>query len=226
MSYLWNKFNIKTFAAETIVYCDGEYNPELSTIRPCDISKNYDLPIHIIYIGKIAGEKTLDIDITAKNQKLFLSVDIENKLPAFLNIFIKNTGENSEIRSHILLTNYSDLVFKCNAEHLAENTGVLVQTKIIGMENSNSQLSGLAIIDKNANNSISDIKFSGLLDKTARVKFVPKQKIQSVPISAEHSAYIFHGTAGQIDYLRSAGLSGNEVDSVLKEAFIKDFNLF
>ncbi len=226
MSYLWNKFNIKTFPAETIVYCDGEYNPELSTIRPCDISKNYDLPIHIIYIGKIAGEKTLDIDITAKNQKLFLSVDIENKLPAFLNIFIKNTGENSEIRSHILLTNYSDLVFKCNAEHLAENTGVLVQTKIIGMENSNSQLSGLAIIDKNANNSISDIKFSGLLDKTARVKFVPKQKIQSVPISAEHSAYIFHGTSGQIDYLRSAGLSGNEVDSVLKEAFIKDFNLF
>ena len=94
------------------------------------------------------------------------------------------------------------------------------------MKNSFSKLSGLAIIDKNAENSVSDIKFSGLLDKTARVKFAPKQKIQSVPISAEHSAYIFKSQDNQIEYLRSAGLSGTEIDNVLKEAFIKDFNLF
>ena len=226
MSYLWNKFNIKTFPAETIVYCDGEYNSELSTIKPCDISKNYDLPIHIIYVGEISGEKTLDINISNENQHVFLTVDIKNKFPAFLNIFIKNTGKNSDLRGHVLLTNYSQLVFKCNAEHFAENTGIFVQTKIIGMKNSQSNLSGLAIIDKNAGDSISDIKFSGLLDKTARVKFTPQQKIQSVPLSAEHSAFVFHGTNEQIQYLRSVGLSGNEITNVLKEAFIKDFNLF
>ncbi|MCR4917805.1 MAG: SufD family Fe-S cluster assembly protein [Alphaproteobacteria bacterium] len=226
MSYIWNKFNIKTFPAETIVYCDGEYNPDLSTIRPCDISKKYDLPIHIIYTGKIAGEKNIDLNITAENQRVFLSVDIKNKFPAFFNIFIKNTGKNSEIRSHILLTNYSELIFKCNAEHHAENTGILVQTKILGMKNSFSQLSGLAVLDKNTTDSVSDIRFSGLLDKTARVTFVPKQKIKSVPHNAEHSAYTFHGTDEQIEYLCSAGLSNDQAENALKEAFVKDFNLY
>ena len=84
MSYLWNKFNIKTFPAETIVYCDGEYNPELSTIRPCDISKNYDLPIHIIYVGEINDKNVLNIDLNIQNQKVYLSVNIKNKKPAFL----------------------------------------------------------------------------------------------------------------------------------------------
>ena len=92
MSYLWNEFNIKTMPAETLVYCNGLFREDLSTITDCNISKNYDLPVHIIYVGQIERENTLNINITAENQPVFLSVNIENKNPAFLNIFIKNTG--------------------------------------------------------------------------------------------------------------------------------------
>ena len=46
---MWNEFNIKTFPAETIVYRDGEYVPELSTLTNDAINDTFDLPVHIIY---------------------------------------------------------------------------------------------------------------------------------------------------------------------------------
>ena len=226
MSYIWNKFNIKTFPAETLVYCDGLFRSEFSTLTDCNISKKYDLPIHIIYVGQIDRENTLNININIDNQPVFLSVNIENKKPAFLNIFIKNTGKNSELRGHIMLKNHSDLVLKCEAEHLASDTGILLQTKIIGLKDSYSKLSGTAIINKNCENVKSDIRFAGLIDKTARLKFVPRQKIKSLPASAEHSAYMFHPKDIQINYLREAGLATNEIKDALTEAFMRDFNLF
>jgi len=212
--------------AETLVYCDGVLQKELSTIKNCDISQKYDLPVHIIYLGSISNENTLNININIDNQPVFLTVIVENKKPAFFNIFIKNTGKNSELRGHILLKNYSDLIFKCETQHLAPDTGILLQNKLIGFENSFSELSGTAIINKNCENTKSDIQFAGLLDKTARVKFIPKQKIMSVPKNAEHSAYMFHGSDAQINYLHSTGLDSTEIKDILNEAFINDFNLF
>ena len=52
------------------------------------------------------------------------------------------------------------------------------------------------------------------------------QKIQSLPDSAEHSAYMFHPNDFQINYLRNAGLSTNEIQDITTEAFMNDFNLF
>ena len=60
MSYLWNEFNIKTFAAQTVVYRDGVFCPELSTIAGTDFRENFDKPIHIIYVGEIAGNCRLE----------------------------------------------------------------------------------------------------------------------------------------------------------------------
>ena len=40
MSYIWNEFNIKTFPAETIVFRNGEYCSELSTL-PNFISEDF-----------------------------------------------------------------------------------------------------------------------------------------------------------------------------------------
>ena len=82
MSYMWNEFNIKTFPAETIVWRDGVYNAELSTLKNATIDKKLDRPVHIIYVGEIAGENNLNIDISAFNQPVFLSVNIKNKKPA------------------------------------------------------------------------------------------------------------------------------------------------
>ena len=65
-----------------------------------------------------------------------------------------------------------------------------------------------------------------MADKSARIEISPAQRISSVPDAADHSASIYQPTAPQIEYLRGAGLSGAEVDTALREAFMNDFNLF
>ena len=225
---MWNEFNIKTFPAETIVYRNGVFEPELSTLtEPENINKKYDTPIHIIYVGKIEGENTLNINLDLENQPVFLSINIKNNFPAFLNIFIKNAGKNSKIRGHILSQNSSDLVVKITAEHSAPDTGILLQTKIIGKKDSFSKISGTVIIDKNCENTESNICFAGIAtDKSAKIQFTPEQKISSVPEFAEHSAYMFHILPTQELYLRESGLSGAEVETAMIESFMNDFNLF
>ena len=225
---MWNEFNIKTFPAETIVYRNGVFEPELSTLtEPENINKKYDLPIHIIYVGKIYDENTLNINLGTPNQSVFLSINTENNLPAFLNIFIKNTGKNSKIRGHILLTNSSNLTVKISAEHKCSDTEILLQTKIIGKKNSFSKISGAAIINKDCENTKSNICLAGLAtDKSAKIRFTPVQRISSVPEFAEHSAYMFHILPTQELYLRESGLSGAEVETAMIESFMNDFNLF
>ncbi|MBP5485932.1 MAG: SufD family Fe-S cluster assembly protein [Alphaproteobacteria bacterium] len=225
---MWNNFNIKTFPSETLVYVDGIFRPEFSTLDETEIfSKKYDLPIHIIYTGKIERENTLNINIIIENQPVFLTVDVENNFPGFLNIFIKNAGKNSELRGHIMVKNYSDFACKIITEHDNADTGILLQTKIIGYKNSYSKISATAIINKNCPNTKSDIRLAGYTtDKSAKIRFIPSQRIKSVPNFAEHSAYMMHITEPQENYLRSAGLSGTEVKETITEAFIKDFNLF
>ena len=226
MSYMWENFNIKTFPAETIVYRDGLFCPELSTLKNTDIDKNYDLPVHIIYVGEITDKNELDVNISAQNQKVFLSMKIKNKKPAFLNIFIKNAGKKSDFRGHILLENFDTLNFNCTAEHNSPDTVILVKTKLLAHKDSISKLSGTAIINKSSENVDSDISFSALADKSAKISFLPAQRISAVPHTADHSASIYQPSAPQIEYLREAGLSSAEVLDTLSEAFIKDFSLF
>ncbi len=226
MSYLWNKFNIKTFAAETVVFRDGVFCPDLSTLKNTDIDKKYDLPVHVIYVGEIAGKCRLEINIGAENQPVFLSVNIKNKMPAFLNIFIKNAGKNSECRGHVFIENMSTINYECLAHHYVSDTGILINTKLLAHRNTKSKLSGTAIIEPNCEHTVSDVGFSAMADDGARIEFLPCQKIASVPDSAQHSATIYHATEPQIEYLRQAGLSGAEVDDAMREAFMNDFSLF
>ena len=226
MSYMWVNFNIKPIPAETIVYRNGEYCPDLSTINNGPINKNYDLPVHIIYVGEIDGKKQLNIDVNVENQKVYLSVNIKNKKPAFFNVFIKNTGKNSKIYGHILLDNYDNLTYDCTAHHLNSNTDILLQHKLIANKQSISKLSGVAIIDKNCPNCNSDINFAALSDRDAKIEFLPAQRISSVPDAAGHSASIYSPKTVQIEYLRGAGLSTLEITKVMREAFMNAFSLF
>ena len=226
MSYMWDEFNIKTFPAETIVFRDGVFCPDLSTLESTNVDKKYDLPVHIIYIGEIAGKCRLEINISAENQSVYLSARIKNKKPAFLNIFIKNAGKNSEFRGHVMLENNDAINYECIAHHFMPNTTILVKTKLLAEKNTVSKISGTAIIDKNCDNTNSDISFTALADKTARIEFMPAQRISAIPTSAEHSASIYQPSPPQIQYLRMAGLSGAEVDTALRAAFTNDFPLF
>lgn len=226
MSYMWENFNIKPFPAETIVYRDGKYYAELSTIPDGPIDKKYNLPVHIIYVGEITGKHRLNIDINIPNQIVYLSVNVKNKKPAFLNIFIKNTGKNSNITGHILLDNNNDLNYECTAQHLSANTGIFLQNKLIAGKNSISKLSGTTIIDKDCENCNSDMTFSAIADKSSKIEFMPAQRISSVPESAGHSASIFTPKPIQIEYLRESGLGTIEINDVIREAFINDFSEF
>ena len=223
MNYLWQEFNIKTFPAETIVFRDGVYQPELSTLPDnLKFEKNYDLPIHIIYVGEIPKTTNINFEISTENQQVFLTAKITNKKPAFLNIFIKNTGKNSDFRSKILIQNFSTIDIREQALHLAKNTGIFLDNKIVAHDNSETKLSGVADIAPGCELCGSDISFAALAAQNATIQFSPDQRISSIPEAAGHSAFIWRANEPQIQYLRSAGLSMAEIKKVLEEAFTND----
>ncbi len=220
MSYLWNEFNIKTMPAETIVFRDGVYCPDLSTLGYEPINSQYELPVHIIYVGELDGDNNLDIAVGAENQNVIISANVKIKKPAVLNIFIKNAGKNSKISGTVLIQNDAEFTYSCNARHLYEKTAILVKNKILAGKNSISKLSGVAVIDTGCPECESDIGFVAMKDKNAKIEFVPGQKIKSVPKQADHSAGIYAPSDDQIFYLRQAGLGTFEADDALKEAFL------
>ena len=226
MSYMWDEFNIKTWDAETVVFRDGVFCPDLSTLNSTDITKKYNRDVHIIYVGEIAGNYRININILTENQPVFLTAKIKNKKPAFFNIFVKNAGKNSEFRGHVMLENFSNLETDFVMQHSASDTVALLHTKILAEKNTLSKLSGVAIIDANTKNTTSDINFSALADKTARIEFTPAQRISAVPNDAGHSASLYRPGTPQIEYLRGAGLARDEIRDALREAFLNDYSLF
>ena len=229
MSYLWQEFNIKTFPAETLVFRDGLFCENLSDYTSAEFDKNTinilktpKIPIHIIYIGEIAGNIDINVNILAKNTKVIMTIKIINKKPAFLNIFIKNTGNNSLFDGQIIAQNYKDLTINVSGQHLYENTGIFVKTRVLAHKNTNTILNGFAKIDKKQKFCDSDISFSVMADETAKITMKPCQFIQSVPKNAVHSASLYKSNDNQINYLRGAGLSGLEVKNILQEAFLSE----
>ena len=229
MSYLWQEFNIKTFPAETLVFHNGVFMPELSTYESAffdnntiTIQKTPKLPVHIIYVGEIAGNIDLNIIINAENTDVFMSFKTINKLPAFLNIFVKNTGKKSVFNGQIIMQNYNSLKISATGEHLAENTGIFIKNRVLAHKDTNTVLEGYAKIEKNIPNCDSDISFSVMADENAKITMKPTQFIKSIPNNASHSASIYKPNDNQINYLRMAGLSGAEVKEVLENAFLSE----
>jgi len=231
MSYLWQEFNIKTFPAETLVFRDGVFCKDLSDYECANfnekdniitIIKKSNLPVHIIYIGEITGNINLSIDILVPDTKVIMSMKITNKKPAFLNIFIKNTGKKSLFDGQIISQNYTSLEIDINGQHLCENTGIFVKTRVLAHKQSETTLKGFAKIDKNCKLCDSNISFSVMADETAKIILNPNQFIQSVPNKAIHSAYLYKPNENQINYLRGSGLSGVEVKNILEEAFLSE----
>ncbi|MBP5795057.1 MAG: SufD family Fe-S cluster assembly protein [Alphaproteobacteria bacterium] len=224
MSYIWQDFNIKTFPAETIVFRDGLFCPELSTLDSPEISKNYDLPVHIIYVGELVGKNNLDIDIheNVKNQAIFLSARVMVNSIADFSISVKNNGMGSDLRGFVVIQNRGNVKFNADAHHLAVNTGIFIKSRLVAYKNSTSEINGVAHIYKYCDNARSDIQMSAIAEKDAKIIFRPVQKISSVPESAAHSANIAHYTTPQIEYLHQSGLNNSEIDDILKEAFINN----
>lgn len=226
MSYMWDEFNIKTFPAETIVYRDGLFCPDLSTLKNDIITTRYDLPVHVIYVGKIDEDCALDVNIGVDNQNVFISVDVDIEKSATLNIDVKNAGFNSQVRGNVMIKNSGNLELNINARHLLKNTGILIHTKLYAGENSFSKISGVAIIDRDCPDCESDIGFSAMAEQGAKIQFMPAQRISAEPTRADHSAGIFRPADAQIQYLNQAGLDNAAVKNVMKEAFLNSNDLF
>ena len=229
MSYLWQEFNIKTFPAETLVFRDGQFCEDLSDYESAEfiseknlisVNKTPKLPIHIIYIGEIAGNIDLYIDINAENSNIIMDFKTVNKTPAFLNIFIKNSGKNSVFNGQIIDKNHNELKINVIGQHFVENTGILVKTRVAAYKNTLTDLSGCAKIEKNASDSDSDISFYVMADESAKVILKPTQYINSVPKKASHSAALYKPSENQINYLRTSGLGTIEINQIIEEAFL------
>ena len=180
MSYLWQEFNIKTYPAETLVFRDGVFCDDLSEYESCEfnkqknlisINKTSKLPIHIIYIGEIAGNIDLNIDINAENSEVNMDFKTINKTPAFLNIFVKNSGNNSVFNGQIIDKNQSEIKINTIAQHLSENTNIFIKTRVAAYKNTISDLTGRAEIQKNAINCKSDVSFTVMADEDAKIIF-------------------------------------------------------
>ena len=230
MSYLWQEFNIKTFPAETLVFRNGVFCPDLSEYENAEylpdknmvsIKKTSKLPVHIIYIGEIAGKIDFNIDINCEKSRVFATFKILNKKPVFLNIFIKNTGKKSFFEGKIVAKNTGILEINETGEHTSSNTGIFLKNRVIAGKNSETVLKGIAKIGQGAKDSESDISFSVLADEDARVKLQPMQYINSVPKSAGHSASLYKPNDNQIMYLRTAGLSQSEIKQIMEDAFLE-----
>ena len=89
-------------------------------------------------------------------------------------------------------------------------------------KNSISKLNGVANIYKYCENCDSNIEFSAIAEKNAKIIFSPQQKISAEPKFAAHSANIARPTAPQIEYLHGAGLTDPEIHDVMREAFINN----
>ena len=230
MSYLWQEFNIKTFPAETLVFRDGIFCPELSEYESAEINteknlilikKTSKLPVHIIYIGEITGKNDVNININCEKSRVFMTMKIFNKKPAFLNIFIKNTGKKSFFDGKIIAKNTGILEINETGEHVSLNTGIFLKNRIIAGKNSETKLIGNAKIGRGATDCDSDISFSVLADESAHITMQPTQYINAVPKSASHSASLYKPTENQIMYLRTAGLSGDEIKQLMEDAFME-----
>ena len=228
MSYLWQEFNIKTFIAETLVFRNGVFCEELSDYKSAvfknntiTINKESDLPIHIIYVGEIDGDIDFNIDIIAGNNNVIMTNKISNKKPAFLNIFVKNAGKKSVFNGKIIVKNKNSLKIRVTTQHLCENTGIFMNTKVVAYKNTETDLAGSAIIEKNVPHCDSDVSFMVMADDNAKIILKPMQYIKSVPTSAKHSAALYKPNENQITYLRMSGLSGAEIKEVLENAFLE-----
>lgn len=229
MSYLWQEFNIKTFESETLVFRNGCFCEELSDYKNIEykqdkntilINKTQKLPVHIIYVGEIAGNIELNIFINANDANIIMDFKTFNKKPAFLNIFIKNAGKNSVFNGQIIDKNHNSLKIDVNGQHLCENTGIFVKTRVAAYKNSETVLNGYAKIENIAKNSDSDISFSVMADEDAKIIMKPTQYINCVPKNAVHNASLYKPDQNQINYLRNAGLGTIEINQILEEAFL------
>ncbi|MDR1071427.1 MAG: SufD family Fe-S cluster assembly protein [Rickettsiales bacterium] len=218
MSYLFDHFkNIRTFPANTRVYRDGVFAPELSSEN-----EGPGLPLHIIHIGKITGDHNWVIDMGGPRD-VFLTARIETEGAANISVEIDANLENMGFDGRMIVKNAGNLTLDVVGNNNKSGTRIRVETKLFADAGSESELRGLANIPADVSGAESDIGFSALCDPRAKsLAMSPAQRISSAPASAGHSASIYRPPAAQARYLETAGLTELESADLLNKVFLEE----
>lgn len=238
MQYIWDSFNIKTFPANTFVFVDGVYRPELSDYESrlfdINITENTGvitilkagvLPVHIIYAGTVSNDQSLKINIVGDNVSVFMTGRFTVDLPVKWTKIVKNAGKNSTCESTVLVKNKASFAADIRGEHSAPDTTLVDRMRVVAHSDTTTDLSGAAVIKNGVTGCVSDVSLDALCAPDIKgIIFRPMQYIGAKPQSATHSAAVWRGSQHQNDYLRGAGLSGAEIDAALREAFENALN--
>jgi hypothetical protein len=209
--------NIRTFPANTRVYRNGVFAPDLS-----DESMGADFPLHIIHIGKIEGVHNWFIDVFDPRD-VFLTARIEADGDAKINLEINLNLENIGFDGKIFIKNAGDLTLNVIGNNNKSGTKIKCHAKLFAAAASRNNLSGLANIPSEIANAETDIAFSALCERGVKLlKMSPAQRISSVPENAGHSASIYRPAPAQIQYLETAGLSARESAELLDRVFMEE----
>ncbi|MDR2268951.1 MAG: SufD family Fe-S cluster assembly protein [Rickettsiales bacterium] len=209
--------NIRMPLAETRVYKDGIFMPDLSSI-----SEDTNLPLHIIHTGKITGVQNWAIDMNERRD-VFLTARIETSGASKIKIEINANLENVGFDGKLIIKNSGRLDLEIIGNNNCNDTKIKCLTKLLAGADSENILTGLAVVPPNIAGAKTDISFSALCDPRAKLlQMSPTQRISSVPLAAEHSASIYRPAPPQIRYLETAGLSAVESAELLKRVFMEE----
>lgn len=220
MAYLFDDFkNIRTFPANTRVYRDGVFAPELS-----DENAGADLPLHIIHIGRISGAQNWFVDMNDMiPASVFLTARIETSGASKIRIEINPNFDGAAFDGRIFIKNAGNLTLNVIGNNNKSGTKINCATKLFALAGSKNDLSGVANIPAEVAGAESWISFSALCERgAASVRMSPAQRISSVPAAAGHSASIYSPAPAEIRYLETAGLSARESRDLLDRAFMEE----
>jgi len=216
MAYLFEEFkNIRTFPARTRVYRDGEIVPELSS------EEGANLPLHIIRIGKLTGAHNWFVDMDEAGD-VFLTARIETEGDTKINLRINPNLENIGFDGKLIIKNTGNLNLEIAGNNNRGGTRIKCQTKLFAAAGGENRLLGVANIPSGVRGAETDISFAALCEPNAFVSMSPRQRISSIPKSAEHSASIYRPAPAQIRYLETAGLTAAESSALLNQTFMEE----
>jgi len=209
--------SIRTFPARTRVFRDGAFVPELSSE-----DAGAELPLHIIHIGKIEGERNWFIDMTDA-VGVFFTARIEIASAAKIKLEVNANIENAEFDGKIIIKNAGKLDLGIIGGNNKSNTKIKCETKLFAAAGSENRMTGSAVVPANAKDAETDISFAALaMPGVKSLEMSPMQKISGIGATARHAASIYRPAATQIQYLKTAGLSASAATELLNRAFTEE----
>ncbi|MDR3208480.1 MAG: SufD family Fe-S cluster assembly protein [Rickettsiales bacterium] len=226
MAYLFDDFkSIRTFPANTRVYRDGVFAPELSSEN-----EGAGLPLHIIHVGKITGRQDWIVDMNrtrgrraAGSANVFLTARIEVEGAAKINLEINANIAGAAFDGAVFVKNAGDLTLNVIGNNNKGGTKIACRAKLFAMAGSSGDLSGVANIPAGVPDAGTSVEFSALCRGHVKLlKMSPAQRISSVPAAAGHGASIYRPAPAQIHYLETAGLPEDEAAALLNRVFLEE----